>query len=146
MPVIKDFFEGPPKQRVTLKNIDREPGWTYREFVQATKRQATLGKHWLDWPGATVSFDVQTVGYKDKPLEATGWVSRAGSGERVKDLWGIVTTDGVVANTEDDSETAAIWLPTPPHKGKYRVTVAIYDQGGSRLSQLNGKPFTVRAH
>jgi hypothetical protein len=138
------WWDDPPPRHAKISDIRTERGWTYREYIDETKRPARLGKAWLTWPGASVSFDVDISGYRDAQLEATGWVLNAGSGERVKALWGAVAPDNYLESSRSRiKQSSDIWVALPKARGRYKITVALYG-ADAQLAEVSSKPFSIR--
>jgi hypothetical protein len=138
------WWDDPPEQRVVVQAPEREPGWTYGQYVRARQSVPRLDKRYLSWPGYEVTFGVEQFGYTGKRLEATGWVLDAETGARVQDIYDAVEPDVLIPSASHSTENASIWLAEPKRKGKYKITVAIYTEDGHRLSKKTGKAFAVR--
>lgn len=144
MPIIDDWLtEDPTNQRVSITNVRTQSGWPYRDFLEETNRtedEGSLGKDWLSWPGADVSFDVALDGYKRKQLEVVRWVVTA-AGERVRSLYHANEPTAIVPPADTYTANPSIWVALPKKPGRYKITVGVYGQDGRRLSLQDSATF-----
>jgi hypothetical protein len=146
-PVVKDLLPSdPPSKVVEISNVSPETGWTYKEYLENTGRPVGQHAAWLNREGLQVTFDVEFVGYKHKPLRATGWIVSA-AGQRVREIYGIAGDYNLTPTGSTYKANPDVWLALPAKAGKYKVVAAVYTQNGdARLDTHESPLFSVAGH
>ena len=142
-PVVKDLLPSdPPSKLVEISNVSPETGWTYKEYLENTGRNIGQHRDWLNREGVQVTFDVEFVGYKRKPLRATGWIVSE-AGQRVREVYGIGAAFRVTPRGSTYKANPDIWLALPPKAGKYKVIAAVYTGNSDARLDTHESPLFV---
>jgi hypothetical protein len=131
----------PLRQHGTVKINETNTGTRMAEYIDRKRKRGEtvpgVPAAARSSRGTIVDFQVSTTGYAGKTLSVRWSLYRVDTSHQV----GTIAVEKVHVTADNASEGDFIWVPTPPQRTRYYITLELYDQSGSRLGRAKSVSF-----